>query len=340
MLKTNTEIVINIKHLKAVSKYIGSNDSVLLTENGILNFSKKLIVPIKGILNGYATIFSGNFLKEVLKEKKEHKFVKVGFKFEFGKALATVERDKHEEWNKEINDFYPQIVPETVLEIPSKTGAKLVSNSTLPYLLNLPFHCEVLFDGDNAFAKYLDAIYKFPNPFKGLKAKKVYGENWAKLKRSKGVLTWKIEGDLLFVFNGTIYFFELENANETIDFPKIPETQGFKVNPKELIKALRKLYHYFTPYSCKVHNNHLTITVENEEIQIPVYNSKEELEFQIPFSSSFFEVFKNFPLIELIPTEEYLFVKAGKMQGALKNENNQQLTPFFHNEEDGFEEEI
>ena len=172
MLKIQTKALVNLKNLKLYSKYIGSNDSILLTEKGLLNFSKQLFLPDTKVFEGTPTIFSGSFLKELLKEGKDK--IEVGFRTIFGKlvAFALKENPEHE-WDREIVDFSVQLVPEATIEIPSRKGSKIVSSSALLYLLMFTDY-EINFLGEVAYAYpqiNQDLIFKFPNPFSGLEGR-------------------------------------------------------------------------------------------------------------------------------------------------------------------------
>ncbi|GEM_PF-3182136 len=323
MLKIKTKVYLNLVALKKYSKYLRTTDSVLFTENGFLNFSRQLIIPEKGVFEGTPTIFFGSFLKELLKENRD--WVEISFKERLGKIVAVVLKENPEnEWDREIVDFSALLVPDAVLKIPDKKNGKLVSSSALRYLLMFS-DSPINFDGDKAFAYpfFQEAIVKFPNPFKGLKGY-VDRPAFKELNKFKSaMLTWKKEGDTLYVSNGVVFFQKLENP-EKVDFPELPKEGWIKVNPKLLCKALEDTHEWFKPYKLHLGKGRIKIKNDNngnklKTIEIPYYGKTkiEEINLTTDFLS-YLKPFKISPMVEINFAEKYVFLRYHKLEAVFK----------------------
>jgi len=319
MLRVQNKVLLDLNELKYYSKYLGANDSIALTPEGILNFSKQILIPAK-VLQGMPAIFSGQFLKELLKSAEG--LIEIKFRVEFGKLVAFFPTKD----NFEITDYSSQFIPGALLEFPSREGTKLVSPSALQYLLSLT-HYDLSFDEDFAYAFpwNKDVIFKFPNPFKGLKGS-ASGEAFKELKKLSGHLTWKKEGDFLYVFNKAIFFQKLEKF-EKIEFPQLPEKGWVRINPVTLRKALSEIFQYHSDYKASLENGVLQIETrsygETLTATVKYYGQAEVKELTLPpFFGSYLQPFENFPLIEVNFGKEYIFLRHQKLEAVILNTAN------------------
>jgi len=322
MLKIQDKVVLDLNKLKAFSKYFGTNDTLLITEEGILNFSRNLVFPTKRVMEGYPIIFSGDFLKKLLKEKSGK--VEVSFKVEWEKLKAFVLKDNPtDEWDREITDFSTQIVPNAVLEIPDRKGSKPVSASALQYLLMFSDY-SICFSGDVAYAySYLKPLLvRFPNPFKGLEGF-VDRHNFKELKKFKSAtLTWKKEGNTLYVFNGAIFFEKLEEPKK-VDFPELPTEGWISVNPKLLFDALNETYTWGGPYKVCLENGLIKIETERygerRTAKVPYYGKAEAKGFLLKTDFlTYLGPFKKLPMVELNFGEEFVFLRYQKLEAVFR----------------------
>jgi len=323
MLKIQDKVVLDLNKLKAFSKYFGTNDTLLITKDGILNFSRNLVFPVKGIIEGFPVIFSGDFLKKLLKEKSGK--VEVNFKVEWEKLRAFVLKDNPtNEWDREITDFSTQIVPKAVLEVPDRKGSKPVSVSALQYLLMFPDY-SICFSGNVAYAyPYLKPLLvRFSNPFKGLEGFVETPHNFKELKKFKSAtLTWKKVDNTLHVFNGAIFFKKLEKP-EKIEFPEFPKEEWISVNPKLLHDALNETYTWGEHYKVILKNGKLLIETERYgellKAEVPYYGKVEAKEFLLRTDFlSYFGAFKKLPAVELNFGEEFVFLRYQKLEAVFR----------------------